>query len=124
MFGRGLYRPYVIKERLHLKLNLKVKINAHSKKKLEPNQNDALDHFLSAKRLHTRPPSYEATFILDWSTVGGTVQIKILATLGRGLRTCHWLGCGLYSPFLNYGRSLITFHSTMVPQISFLLTVQ
>ena len=25
------------------------------KKKLEPNQNDASDHFLSAKRLHTRP---------------------------------------------------------------------
>ena len=25
------------------------------KKKLEPNQNDASDHFLSSKRLHTRP---------------------------------------------------------------------
>ena len=38
---------------MHLKL--KVKINAHGKKKLEPNQNDASDHFLSAKCLHTRP---------------------------------------------------------------------
>ena len=40
---------------MHLKLNLKVKINAHGKKKLEPNQDDASDHFLSAKRLHARP---------------------------------------------------------------------
>ena len=41
---------------VHLKLKLKVKINAHGKKKkLEPNQNDAPDHFLSAKCLHTRP---------------------------------------------------------------------
>ena len=27
------------------------------KKKLEPNQDDASDYFLSAKRLHTRPAS-------------------------------------------------------------------
>ena len=40
---------------MHLKLKLKVEINAHWKKKLEPNQNDASDHFLSAKCLHTRP---------------------------------------------------------------------
>ena len=41
---------------VHLKLKLKVKINAHGKKKLKPNQDDASDHFLSAKRLHTSPP--------------------------------------------------------------------
>ena len=40
---------------VHLKLKLKVKINAHGKKELEPNQNDAPGHFLSAKCLHTRP---------------------------------------------------------------------
>ena len=40
---------------MHLKLKLKVDINAHGKKKLEPNLDDASDHFLSTKRLHTRP---------------------------------------------------------------------
>ena len=40
---------------VHLKLKLKVKINAHGEKKLEPNQKDASDIFLSAKCLHTRP---------------------------------------------------------------------
>ena len=40
---------------VHLKLKLKVKINAHGKKKSEPNQDGASDHFLSAKCLHTRP---------------------------------------------------------------------
>ena len=47
-----------IKERLHLKLELKVEINAHGKKKLEPNQDDATDHFFLAKRLDTWPPSF------------------------------------------------------------------
>ena len=42
---------------MHLKLKLKVNINAHGEKVLEPNQDDASDHFLSAKRLHTRPSS-------------------------------------------------------------------
>ena len=36
VFGRGLYRPYVIKERLHLELKLKVKINAHGKNSWNP----------------------------------------------------------------------------------------
>ena len=40
---------------VHLKLKLKVKINAHGVKKVGLNQNDGSDHFLSAKRLHTRP---------------------------------------------------------------------
>ena len=40
---------------VHLKLKLKVKINAHEEKKLGLNKNGAPDHFLSAKRLHTRP---------------------------------------------------------------------
>ena len=41
---------------VQLKLKSKVKINAHGGKKMEPtNQDDASDHFLSAKRLHTRP---------------------------------------------------------------------
>ena len=39
---------------VHLKLKLKVKINAHGLKKLEPNQDDAFDHFLSARRLRVR----------------------------------------------------------------------
>ena len=56
----GQSRGILCSERVffvHLKLKLKVKINAHGKKKLEPNQNDASDHFLSAKRLHTRQSS-------------------------------------------------------------------
>ena len=49
---------YVVKEFfVHLKVKLKVSINAHGKKKLEPNQDDASGHFLSAKSLHTRPAS-------------------------------------------------------------------
>ena len=51
---------------MHFKLNLKVKINAHGKKILEPNQDDASDHFLSARRLHTRP------------TVGGNDRFLLL----------------------------------------------
>ena len=41
---------------LNFKLKLKAKINAHGNKK-KSNPDDAPDHFLSAKRLHTRPPS-------------------------------------------------------------------
>ena len=39
---------------------------AREKKKLEPNQNDAPDHFLSAKCLHTRPTfgSYDRFLLL------------------------------------------------------------
>ena len=40
---------------MHLKLKLKVKINAHGGEKLEPNQDDSPDHFLSAKCRHRRP---------------------------------------------------------------------
>ena len=43
--GVGYTDHTYIKERLHLKLKLKVKIDAHGKKKLEPNQDDAPDHF-------------------------------------------------------------------------------
>ena len=59
VFGRGYTDHTYIKEQLHLKLKLKlkVKIDAHGKKKLEFNLDDASDHFLSARRLHTRPPS-------------------------------------------------------------------
>ena len=50
------------KQMPNLKLNLKLKINAHGiKNKLEPNQDDASDHFLSAKRL--RPGRYSCSFI-------------------------------------------------------------
>ena len=55
--GVGYTDHTYIKERLHLKLKLKARTDAHGKKKLEPNQDDASDHFPSAKRLHTRPPS-------------------------------------------------------------------
>ena len=55
--GVGYTDHTYIKERLHLKLELKVKIDAHGKKKLEPNKDDASDHFLSGERLHARPPS-------------------------------------------------------------------
>ena len=42
---------------LNFKLKMKAKINAHGKKKLNSNPDGASDHFLLAKRLHTRPPS-------------------------------------------------------------------
>jgi len=44
-------------EKTNLKLKLKVKINAHGKKRLKLNQDEAFNHFISAKRLHTRPSS-------------------------------------------------------------------
>ena len=55
--GVGYSNHTNIKEQLNLKLNLKLKIDAHGKKELNSNPDDALDHFLSAKRLHTRPSS-------------------------------------------------------------------
>ena len=39
---------------------------------MNSNSDDASDHFLSAKRL-----SYEATFMLNWSTVGGNWSNKV-----------------------------------------------
>ena len=65
---------------VNLNLKLKVSINAHGlKKKKEPNQDDAPDHFLSAKRLHTRP------------TVGSNDRFLLLKPFIKARKTLHFL---------------------------------
>ena len=60
---------------LNFKLKMKAKINAHGlKKKMNSNPDDASDHFLLAKRLHTRPPpcSTRARFVAT-----GAIRLKM-----------------------------------------------
>ena len=74
------------------------------KKRLEPNKDDASDQFSPSQA-----SSYEAIFMPNQSTVGGTVQLQFHLIQTRKLRTFAQtpLGYGLYSLFLNQVRSLI-----------------
>ena len=73
-------RPFFCQTNAELEIEFKVKDQcARYKKKLEPNQDDASDHFLSAKRL--RPGRSSCSFIrfyidLPWSCTPGLVWIE------------------------------------------------
>ena len=57
---------------MNFKLKLKAKINAHGLKMINSNPDDASGHFLS-----NQASSYEATFMLNWSAVGGNWSNKV-----------------------------------------------
>ena len=61
----------------NLKLKLKVKISAHFKK-LQPNQDYASDHFLSARRLYTRPTSNSTGARLMAPHGNGILSLNVL----------------------------------------------
>ncbi len=69
-----------------LKLKMKAKINAHVKKKLNSNPDDASDHFLSAKHLHTRPSSCSTRArLVAPCNYNSTTQIKDLRPNATGI---------------------------------------
>ena len=74
--------------------------------KLEPNQDDASDHFLSAKRLHTRPSSCSTR-----ARLVAPCNYNSTSSRHTKLRTFAQtpLGYGPYSLFLIFGCFLYTF---------------